>query len=196
MQIAVSELGIYHEAGHAAVFRHYGIPIQSVITTPDLEHRYGGMVIPACEPPVTGRVALENWMRALAAGQAAADHRYWLMYPCMPHEPEPEVLMAEFESAARQIADHPNPPRQDDVLNFASLGINRDREIRDCDSDSRTGPVTWVAVWLEAIELVRSDEIWRVVQVVARDLMADLRDLTGEEYEALAAKAAGGQPQQ
>jgi hypothetical protein len=194
MHVHVLELDIYHEAGHAAVFRHYRIPIASVIFTPDLERGYGGHVLTACHPPTTGRTALENWMRASAAGQAAADYRHRLINPRLTQAPEATTLIEEFERFARDIADRPDSPQQHDVRNFVLLALARDSEIRESGSDAQTGPSAWAVVWLDAVELVRSDDVWPVVKTVALDVMGNLRDLTGEEYEAIAATATARRP--
>lgn len=189
MHISVPELDIYHEAGHAAMFRHYGIPIASVTFTPDLERGYGGHVRTACNPPTVGQTAQENWMRASAAGQAAADHRHWLINPRLPQAPEATTLIEEFARFERDIADHPDSPQHHDVRNFVLLALVRDTGIRESGSNARTGPAAWAAVWLEAVELVRSDEVWPVVEAVALDVIGNLRDLTAEEYEAIATRA-------
>jgi hypothetical protein len=194
MQVHVLELDIYHEAGHAAVFRHYGIPIASVIFTPDLGRGYGGHVRTACNPPTMGRTALENWMRASAAGQAAADYRHQLINARLPQTPETATLIEDFERFACDIADDPDSPQPHDVRNFVSLAFARDTEIRESGLDARTGPAAWAAVWLDAVELVRSDDVWRVVETVALDVMGNLRDLTAEEYEAIAATATARRP--
>lgn len=194
MRIQVRESTIYHEAGHAAAFWHYHIPIQYVSLRPDFTKGYGGMVVTAESPPTAGQTELRNWMHASAAGQIAEANcqgRPRLTY---------DDLLTRFRRAAADIANAPDPPRHDDMRNYAGLGILRDRQAeKETDKPPETGPATWITVWLEAEQLVR-DQLWPAIKAIAGRLLATvnahvgqdvatLPDLMGQDVCALAAEA-------
>ena len=173
---------MYHEAGHAAAFLHYGIPLKHVSITPDLAKGYGGHTAPAISPPDSGRAELENWMRACAAGDAASDRR------CGRRAPAESVLVAEFEQAQCEVDGMlagSVPPS--DVRNFAWLASRRDMEVAEPDG---TGPKAWAATWLEARDLIA--EIWPAVEAIAQKLISTLKDMDGQEAAILADHAMKG----
>lgn len=60
MIVGIGEEDVYHEAGHAAMFCYYNIPIQYVSVRPDLANGYAGMVVVAADEPSNGRAELED----------------------------------------------------------------------------------------------------------------------------------------
>lgn len=79
-----------------------------------------------------------------------------------------------------------------DMRNFVTLGRHRDRKIHASHPDLATGPAGWIPVWLSAWSIVRTPEVWAVVELLADDLKASPRALTGQEIEGIVARASGG----
>jgi hypothetical protein len=88
---------------------------------------------------LTGRAALENWMRAAAAGQAAERYRRGRRVP------EAAELTTEFNSSAADVTENPDRPDHHDMRNFADLGLLRDLEVSEADA-VQAGPAGWVPV--------------------------------------------------
>ena len=192
LPVSIGEEDCYHEAGHAAMFAYYGIPIEYVSVRPDLANRYAGMVKPAVEMPTTGKTELENWMRCAAAGEAAKRHRL------RRSAPEDANLIMVFTQAAEDVTENADSLRHSDMRNFAEAGLRRDQEIPQTNGD-QTGPANWVPIWREAEELV-AGELWIAVQAVGEKLWAmviandgkpitDLPDLDGDEVATLVSQA-------
>lgn len=192
MIVSIGEEDVYHEAGHAAMFCYYNIPIQYVSVRPDLANGYAGMVVLAADEPTGGRAELENWMRSAAAGDAAK--RYSLRRSI----PEADGLISMFSRAVQDITENPDRQGHSDMRNFARLGLRRDQELPQTDA-SQTGPTAWAPIWLDAEGLIRG-ELWPAVQAVGRRLwamvvandgkdLADLPNLDGEEVAAIVSEA-------
>jgi hypothetical protein len=192
MIVGIGEEDVYHEAGHAAMFCYYNIPIQYVSVRPDLANGYAGMVVVAADEPSNGRAELEDWMRCAAAGDAARSHIL------RRDIPETDDLIAVFIRALTDITENPDRRGHSDMRNFTRLGHRRDRELSQADA-SQAGPAGWAPIWLDAETLVRGD-LWPAVQAVAERLwemvvandgkdLADLPDLDGEEAAAIVSEA-------
>jgi hypothetical protein len=192
MIVSIGEEDVYHEAGHAAMFCYYNIPIQYVSVRPDLSNGYAGMVVLAADEPTGGRAELENWMRCAAAGDAAK--RYILRSSI----PEAGDLIAVFRRAVEDITENPERPGHSDMRNLARLGLRRDQELSQA-LGGQNGPTAWAPIWVEAERLIRG-ELWPAVQAVERRLwamvvandgkdLADLPDLGGEEVAAIVSEA-------
>jgi hypothetical protein len=193
LPIPIQESTIYHEAGHAAAFWCYGIPLRYVSIRPDLAHGYGGMAVTAVEPPDKGLPELEKWMRASAAGQVAKNHR------CGIATPKTTDLITKFHRVIADMNDNPDRPGHHDMRNFAYLGLRRDTEIRETGTGVETGPEGWTLIWLDAEQLIRS-KLWPAVQAIADELLtianahvgqdiSTLPDLAGQEVVAIASEA-------
>jgi hypothetical protein len=174
----------YHEGGHAAMFWHYGISLEYVSFEPDLINGYGGVTVTAPRAEISGRTALENEMRIAAAGDAAKAH--------IRHRPNPNAqdLMGRFDATVAEFQADPNPLQQGDLQTFVHMALARDDEFRLAGLDLKTGPSSWVSVWLEAEEMVRGN-LWPAVTAVAEALIAssDPRRIRGDEAAALMAAA-------
>lgn len=163
---------IYHEAGHTAMFVYYDIPIQHVSIRPDFANRYGGMVVLAQDPPQSGKEALENWMRCSAAGDAAKIRGYNL-----PTVGDKE-LIENLERAKAIVSDDPDNPGHNDMQNFATLGLKRDREA----GVEQAGPLGWIPILRDAERLING-EIWPAVEAVFQRLWAIAEESVGRPVE-------------
>lgn len=196
MIVPIQETSVYHEAGHAAMFAHFGITIDYVSIRPDLVNGYGGVVKTAVEPPQSGKLVLEDWMRSSAAGRLASDHRLRLNVPSVKQPtfavPDVAKLISEFEEVAVDLAANPDRPGHDDLRNFVGLGLLRDVEVED---SQQIGPRAWVQTWLEADQLVRG-ELWPAVRAVFESLweiaiankgkpVESMPDLSGRDVAAI-----------
>jgi hypothetical protein len=192
MIVSIGQEDVYHEAGHAAMFCYYNIPIQYVSVRPDLVNGYAGMVVLAADEPTGGRAELENWMCCAAAGDAAK------RYTLRSGMPEASGLIAVFSRATEDITENPACQSHSDMRNFARLGLRRDQELPQADA-GQAGPTAWASIWLDAERLI-TGELWPAVQAVERRLwamvvandgkdLADLPDLDGEEVAAIVSEA-------
>jgi hypothetical protein len=156
----------YHEGGHAAMYWHYGIPLDYVSVEPDLEHGYGGITKPLPRPAISGRTELEAEMRISAAGDAAERHIQRPRPPVL----EAKYLISQFNAAVADLQANPNSSIHSDWRNFACTALARDEENRKTGLDRETGPASWVPVWLEAGEMIR-DSLWPAVEAIADALI-------------------------
>lgn len=179
----ILEIDLYHEAGHAAMFAYYRVPISYISIKPDPKDGYGGMVVIAAEPSSTDRHELEAWMRSAAAGRIAANHRQGLRVPA-----NGEVLSI-LVAAEEDLAKTPDNPKHDDLRSFAILGLHRD-ELHS-ERLSEVGPASWVSIWLETESLIRgrlwpavcalSDKLWAIADASTGKKIAEIPNLDGKE---------------
>jgi hypothetical protein len=167
VQVGIPECDIYHEAGHAVMFWFCRIPILYVSIVPGFAGGRGMQTETAVSPPTTGQGELENWMRGVAAGQAAQQY-------CLSQEvPDDTYLISRFDEALRDIHENPDRPGHDDMRSLACLGLLRDESIDREGTGSGTGTVAWASVWLEAERWIR-DKLWSAVQAVVESLKGTL----------------------
>lgn len=178
--IYIDAADAYHEGGHSAMFWHYGIALEYVSIEPDLVHGYGGVTIPVRRPDISGRVELENDMRIAAAGAAAK--RKIRGQP----SPSTEYLISQFEATVVSLQANPNSAVHSDLRNFVRVALARDEEFREAGLDQEIGSTSWVAVWLEAGDMIR-DTLWPAVNAVAEALIASSQPhcIDGEQAAAL-----------
>lgn len=181
LSIPIQESDCYHEAGHAAMFVYYDIPLEYVRIRPDLAAGYGGSVKVAIDPPTTGRSELQNWMRASAAGEVATNRKVGRQ------ELTAQQLTAKFHLAVQSLMDDPDSPIHNDIRNFALFGLYRD----GATGPEQGHPEGWIPIWYESGQLIRN-KLWPAVEAVASKLWAMavanigqdismIPDLTGEE---------------
>jgi hypothetical protein len=191
LSIPIQESDCYHEAGHAAVFAYYGIPLKYVRIRPDLVAGYGGSVEVAVEPPTSGLDELQNWMRASAAGEVAASAKAGAKVPTA------EKLIAKIMQGVKSLIDYPESAIHNDMRSFATFGLYRD----GATEPEQAKPEGWIPVWLECEELVRG-KLWAAVEAVAGHLwglaianigkdIAMIPDVPGDEAASMVRAAIG-----
>jgi hypothetical protein len=191
LSIRIQEADCYHEAGHAAMFVYYDIPLEYVRIRPDLAAGYGGSVKTAVAPPTMGIDELQNWMRASAAGEVAVNWRVGRK------ELTTGQLIAKFSQALQSIAEHPDFAVHDDMRNFAYLGIYRD----GLTAPEKARPEEWIPVWRETEQLISSTlrpavqevaiKLWAMVDANAGSEISTLPDLSGAEAASIVLTALG-----
>lgn len=172
---------IFHEAGHAAMFTYYKIPIQSVSIRPELALGYGGMLRPAIDEPDADQEQLEKWMQCAAAGQAAERRGYG-------RQPQADAWLVDiFTRTVEFLSNNPDSEFHDDMLNFVRLALVRGKEV----AQEQAGPSNWIAIWRKAEDLIRGD-LWPAVEAVHARLLSiaesnmgkligEMPDLDGDE---------------
>lgn len=189
----ILEIDMYHEAGHAAAFTYYRVPISHVTIRPDLENSYGGMVVIVADTSTADRYELESWMRSAAAGRIATDYLQGLRVPS-----DTEVL-SMLTAADEDLSDTPDSIKHDDLRNFAILGRRRDE--LDAERPPNVGPRSWVPVWRETEILMRGrlwpavralvDKLWAIADASIGKDIADIPNLDGKEAAAIVWNALG-----
>ena len=186
MSIYIDRSIAYHEGGHAAMFWHYGIPLEYVSIKSDPVHFRAGVTKTPRRSHITSREALENEMRVSAAGNAAAWHILGRPVPI------PQYLTRDFALALADLQANPDSPIHNDVRDFVDMGRARDEEFLNAGLDE-TGSASWVPVWLDAEEMIRGS-LWPAVQAVADALLtAPSLHIDGEQAAELM-YAADGRP--
>jgi hypothetical protein len=179
-------ISCYHEAGHAVMLWHYGIPFEYVTMRPPVGSSHRGQTVMGDRPEIGGPADLEIEMQVAAAGEIAATRVF-----TTKKVPTDDELIRAFARAAAQVTDNPDHSIEDQLI-FAKTGLARDEEIHNAAPRAPVGPANWLPIWRQAEDLIRT-ELWPAVHAVAEELRRTARDLDCKEIGVLATAAMTGQ---
>jgi hypothetical protein len=171
----------YHEAGHAVMAWYHGIKILYVTMAPAGDHTHTGLTATA-DDDVTALPQAQARMQVAAAGDIAANWRL-----PVPEELTDDSLLRRFAHDERVVADS-DFPRFNDRLIFAWWGRVRDEMIRNATPAEADGPASWLPIFRDAEQLIRSD-LWPAVAAVAEALSWSTSDLSHDDVATLATTA-------